>query len=258
MTDAWQTLRVWTEGPVGRVMLNRPAVLNALDYTTVQELERAVQELAGATRVIIVQGAGDHFCAGADLRYVADNLGSLRLRQFIEQLNRAFFSIELAPVPVIAAVQGYALAGGFELTQACDIVIVSEDAAIGDQHANYGLIPGGGGSQRLPRLIGRQRALSLLLTGDRLSGTEAAQWGLAYRAVAAPRLEEEALALAGTLAEKSLDGLRNMKRLVNEGMSRPLGEAISFEVETFLQFVTGQDSQEGLTAFRERRRPKFS
>ena len=180
-------VRVWTDGPVGRIVLNRPAVLNALDYLTVVELGSAVRELTGLTRVLVIQGAGNHFCAGADLGYLAGGLSPQAIQEFIEQINRAFFSIQDAAIPVLAAVQGFALAGGFELIQACDIVIVAEDASIGDQHSNFGLIPGGGGSQRLPRLVGRQRALSLLLTGERLSGKQAVEWGLAYRAVPAER-----------------------------------------------------------------------
>jgi len=156
MNREWQTLKVWVDGKVGHVLLNRPQVLNALNYTVVLELEQAVRELETRARVILIEGAGDHFCAGADLRYVAE---TDKLRELIEQINRAFFAIERAPIPVVAAVHGYALAGGFELMQACDVVIVADNATIGDQHSNFGLIPGGGGSQRLPRLIGRQRAL---------------------------------------------------------------------------------------------------
>lgn len=259
METAWTRLRVWVEGPVGRIVLNRPEVLNALDHDTVVELEEAVRGLARETRVIVLQGAGPHFCAGADLKYVAAyRTDPVAMRRFIEQINRAAFAIEEAEVPVVAAVQGYALAGGFELMQACDIVLVAEDALVGDQHANYGLLPGAGGSQRLPRLVGRQRALALLLTGEWLSGREAAAWGLAYRAVPADRLEAEALALARRLASRSRCGLALMKRLVRHGAAMGVADAIRLEVETFLRYIAEEDPAEGLRAFAERRAPRFA
>src|ERR1700677_497135 len=254
MNREWQTLKVWVDGEVGHVVLNRPRVLNALNYTVVLELEQAVRELETQARVILIEGAGDHFCAGADLRYVAE---TQKMREFIEQINRAFFCIERAPIPVVAAVQGYALAGGFELMQACDVVIVAENAVIGDEHSNFGLIPGGGGTQRLSRLIGRQRALALLLSGDRLDGQEAVAWGLAYRSVPFPQLAEQSLAFAQRLATKSQGGLKALKYLVDCGSEKVLTEAIELEVDTFLEWVRGRDAQEGLRAFQERRPPNF-
>jgi enoyl-CoA hydratase/carnithine racemase len=254
MNREWQTLKVWVDGEVGHLLLNRPRVLNALNYTVVLELEQAIRELETHTRVILIEGAGDHFCAGADLRYVAE---TQKMREFIEQINRAFFCMERAPIPVVAAVQGYALAGGFELMQACDVVIVAANAVIGDQHSNFGLIPGGGGTQRLPRLIGRQRALALLLSGDRLNGQEAVAWGLAYRSVSAVQLAQEARAFAQRLATKSKAGLKALKYLVNRGSEKALTEAIELEVDTFLEWVPGRDAQEGLRAFQERRTPNF-
>ena len=254
MNREWQTLKVWVDGKVGHVLLNRPQVLNALNYAVVLELEQAVRELETRARVILIEGAGDHFCAGADLRYVAE---TDKLRELIEQINRALFAIERAPIPVVAAVHGYALAGGFELMQACDVVIVADNATIGDQHSNFGLIPGGGGSQRLPRLIGRQRALALLLSGDRLNGQEAVAWGLAYRSVPFTQLAEQGTAFAQKLATKSKGGLKALKYLVDSGSERGLTEAIDLEVDTFLEWVRGRDAQEGLRAFRERRTPDF-
>ena len=254
MNKGWQTLQVSIDGKIGRVLLNRPDVLNALNYALVLELEQAVRELENQARVILIEGAGAHFCAGADLRYVSE---TQKMREFIEQINSAFFSIEKAPIAVIAAVQGYALAGGFELMQACDVVIVADNAVIGDQHSNFGLIPGGGGSQRLPRLIGRQRALALLLSGARLSGNEAVAWGLAYRSVPLAELREQNMALAQNLAAKSRGGLKAMKYLVNRGAEKPLNEAIDLEVDTFLEWIRSRDAQEGLRAFQDKRSPRF-
>jgi enoyl-CoA hydratase/carnithine racemase len=244
---------------VGRITLNRPEVRNALDGETVTELEAAFDELGETARAVVVAGAGDHFCAGADLRHVArlrdDRAG---LRAFIAQINRAFDAAGRCPVPVIAAVQGYALAGGFELMQACDLVLVADTAVIGDQHANFGLLPGAGGSQRLPRLVGRQRALGLLLTGERLGAEQAVAWGLALRAVPAAGLAGEAVALAGRLAGLSRPCLVRMKQLVDRGLGLPLGQAIALETEVFMEHMGDADVAEGLAAFGERRPPVFS
>jgi enoyl-CoA hydratase/carnithine racemase len=256
---SWQRLAVELDGEVGRITLNRPAARNALDGTTVTELEAALDELGTTARAVVVAGAGDNFCAGADLRHVAglrdDPAG---MRAFIAQINRAFDAAEACPVPVIAAVQGYALAGGFELMQACDLVLVADTAVIGDQHANFGLLPGAGGSQRLPRLVGRQRALGLLLTGDRLTPAQAVDWGLALRVVPAARLGAEATALAQRLASLSRPGLARIKELVGRGLGLPLRDAIALETEVFMEHMGHADVSEGLAAFMERRRPDFA
>lgn len=259
MDGDWQRLKVSVEGQVGHILLDRPEARNALDYRTVEELEEALRRLEDAARVIVVRGAGGNFCAGADLKYVSDNRrDEPTMRKLIQQINRAFNRAESSSVPVVAAVEGYALAGGFELLQACDVVVVAEDAVLGDQHANFGLIPGGGGSQRLPRLVGRQRALGLLLSGEWISGRQAAEWGLAYRAVPAGELESEALMLAGRLAERSKKGLEVMKRLVMQGVEEPLANAIEMEIEGFLGYIGDDDPGEGLRAFQERRTPRFA
>ena len=253
-----QRLRIALDGGVGTITLNRPEVRNALDGETVVELETAFTELGATARAIVVEGAGDHFCAGADLRHVQRTREDPELMSaFIAAITGAFDAIERCPVPVVAAVQGFALAGGFELMQACDLVLVADTAVIGDQHANFGLIPGGGGSQRLPRLVGRQRALALLLTGDRLSPAEAVAWGLALRVVPAATLQSEAAALAGRLAALSRSGLSRMKRLVDGGASLPLDRAIALETEVFMEHMGDPDVSEGLAAFGERRRPVF-
>lgn len=259
MDGNWQRLEVWTDDSVGHIVLDRSEVRNALDYETVEELERALRRLEEEARVILVRGAGGNFCAGADLKYVSANRRDEKvMREFIDQINRAFFRAENASVPVIAAVEGYALAGGFEFLQACDIVLVAEDAVLGDQHANFGLMPGGGGTQRLPRLVGRQRALGLLLSGEWIGGRKAAEWGLAYKAVPASELEPEALRLAQRLAERSAEGLRRMKQLVGQGLERPLAEGIEMEIEAFCEYIGGGDPEEGLKAFQERRAPRFA
>ncbi len=252
-------LAVEMDAGVGRITLNRPQVRNALDGETVAELEAAITELGATCRVLLLAGAGEHFCAGADLHHVErlrdDPAG---MREFIGSITRALDAAERCPAPVIAAVQGFCLAGGFEIVQACDLVLVADNAVIGDQHANFGLLPGGGGSQRLPRLVGRQRALGLLLTGERLTAEQAVARGLALRCVPGDRLAAEAGALARRLASLSRPGLARMKRLVDRGLELPFAEAMALETEVFMEHMGDPDVAEGLSAFGERRRPRFS
>jgi enoyl-CoA hydratase len=153
---------------------------------------------------------------------------------------------------VVAAVEGYAMAGGFELMQAGDIVIVRDDAKIADNHSNFGQVPGGGGSQRLPRLVGRQRALAHILTGGRLSGTEAVAWGLAYRSVPAERFDAAVDELAERLAGKSRAALARTKRLVYEGLRRPLAEGLALERQAVLDHLAGDAAGAGIEAFTTR------
>jgi enoyl-CoA hydratase/carnithine racemase len=259
VSGGWQRLRVDVDGDVGHIVLNRPEARNAIDGQTAVELATAIDVLGRSTGAVVLEGAGDHFCAGADLRHVAPlRTDPSALGGFIDQFNAALLAVERAPVPVVAAVQGYALAGGFELMQACDIVLVADDVIVGDQHANYGLLPGGGGSQRLPRLVGRQRALGLLLTGDRLDADRAVSWGLALRAVPLDRLHEEACALARRMASLSPACLQRMKELVHGGEMLPLADALALETRVFLEYASHADFGEGLAAFAERRTPAFS
>lgn len=243
-----------TEGRVGWVILNRPEVMNAVNLGLAQELQRALTRLAPEVDVIVIRGAGGNFCAGGDVDEVQRlrAQGRSALAGLFESFGRALALIGELDVPVISAVEGYATAGGFELMQASDIAIVSEEARIADIHSNFGQVPGGGSSQRLPRLVGRQRALALILTGDRLSGTESVSWGLAYRAVPAGELEAAARALAQRLAEKSREALAHAKRLVHRGLELPLAEGLALEREVVVAHITGSAGTEAIAAFRER------
>jgi enoyl-CoA hydratase len=162
------------------------------------------------------------------------------------------------PVPTIALVQGFALAGGLELALACDMVIAAEDARLGDQHANFGLMPGGGSTQRLPRRIGMQRAMELLTSGRWLLGQEAADWGLVLRAVPAEALDEELEKLLASLRSKSRTGLSWIKSITQRGKDLPLREGVALEVSAFVQyFATSSHPREGIQAFKEKRQPQF-
>ena len=218
------------DGPVGWLTLNRPEAMNAVTVELARELEAGLRRLAGEAAVIVIRGAGGNFSAGGDVAEV-DRLrgeGPAALAELFEAFGRALATIAEIDVPVVAAVEGYAMAGGFEL-QACDIVIVADDAVIADTHLKFGQIPGGGGSQRLPRLVGRQRAAAHILTGDRLSGAEARAWGLAYQAVPAAELDAATRALAGRLASRSPEALARTKRLLVRGLELPLADGLALE-----------------------------
>ena len=246
---------------VATITLNRPDALNALSPQMATELGHAAAAVAAdeSVKALVVRGAGRGFCAGADLLFfdrVFDDLALLP--PYVADLNDAFLALEALPVPTIALVHGYALAGGMELMMACDLAIVAEDARIGDQHANFGLIPGGGSSQRLPRRVGLPRAMELFTTGRWLSGAEAADWGLALRAVPPTSLDAELETLLSTLRPKSRAGLARMKSLARASQHLPLRDGIALESATFTHhFATSTHPRAGIQAFKEKRQPEF-
>ena len=247
-------------GKVGVVSLNRPDVLNAIDYRMLLELQEAFDELGrdGNIRVVVLTSEGRCFSSGADLKDLKGRFGDQEhLLAFLQTFEQVVTMIEQFPKPVICAAKGLVLAGGMEITNACDILICSDDAEFGDQHINYGLLPGGGNSQRLPRLIGVRRAKELLFSGSRLSASEANMLGLANRVVPADKLFSEAMALAQQLAEHSATALARMKELVRYATQTELQIGIELELMTTARHLMGGDAAEGIRAFEERRKPKF-
>ncbi len=246
---------------VATIRLNRPDALNALNPELLSEFSHAVAAASAddAIKALVVRGEGRGFCAGADLLYfdrVFDDLSLLP--DYVRHLNHALCALEAAPIPTIALVHGYALAGGLELMMACDMAIVAADARIGDQHANFGLIPGGGSTQRLPRRVGLPRAMELLTTGRWLSGAEAVDWGLALRSVPVEELEAELESLLQGVRNKSRVGLSLMKSLALSSQDLPLRDGIALEGATFTHlFATSPHPRAGITAFKERRQPSF-
>lgn len=245
---------------VATMLMNRPEAFNSLDYDTVRQMEEAALKVEAdqEIKVLLIKGKGRSFCTGADLKYfrsIAEDRA--QVARFIAQINRAFNSLEDLRVPVIAVVHGHCLAGGCELLISCDLALAGNDAIIGDQHANFGLIPGAGGTQRLPRLIGLQKAKELLYTGRWLSGIEAEKYGLVLKACPPAELDHEAEKLAAEIVKKSSLGISHMKKLVNRGMQIDSCTAVELEIATFLHYFPSEDVQEGLLAFREKRRPKF-
>ena len=246
---------------VATLRLNRPDALNALSPELLEEFLAATREVAEDQdmKALVIRGEGRAFCAGADLLYLESMLDDLsQLPDYVRQLNQCFCQLEALPIPTLALVQGFALAGGLELMMACDMAIVAEDARIGDQHANFGLMPGGGSTQRLPRRVGLQRAMDLLTTGRWISGSEAAEWGLALRAVPAAELDRELETILDRLRGKSRAGLALIKSVTQRGQSLPLADGIALEGMAFVQlFATSDHPREGIAAFKEKRQPSF-
>jgi enoyl-CoA hydratase/carnithine racemase len=236
---------------IGWLTLSRPEAMNAVTVELAHLLEGGVRRLAAEATVIVIRGAGGNFSAGGDVGEVARlrGEGPAALAELFETFGRALALIAEVDVPVIAAVEGYAMAGGFELMQACDIVIVADDAVIADAHLKFGQIPGGGGSQRLPRLVGRQRAAAHILTGDRLTGAEAQAWGLAYRAVPAAELEPATRALAERLASRSPAALARAKRLLVRGLEQPLLDGLALERAEVVEHIMSAAGEAAIAAF---------
>lgn len=244
------------DGRVGRITLNRPAAMNAITVELAEALESALLVLSTQADVIVIRGAGGNFCAGGDfheLERLRREGPDATLRLF-EAFGRACSAVDEVPVPVVAAVEGCAMAGGFELLQASDIGLVTETARLADNHANFGQVPGGGGSQRLPRLAGRQRASALMLTGDRLSGVDAGQWGLAYRAVPEGELDAAIATLISRLIAKGKTraAMTRTKRLIRDGLELPLAEGIELERRAVVEHLMGADAAASIATFRSR------
>jgi len=244
------------EGGVATIVLNRPRARNAITVALAAGLGDALRAAAGQARVIVIRGAGGHFCAGGDFGEVSRLRagGPDALRPLFETFVGACELIAELPVPVIAAVEGYAMAGGFELIQSCDIAIARDDAVLADNHLNFGMIPGGGGSQRLPRIAGLPRALGLILSGDRLTGTQAQQWGVVYRAVPAEEFEAAVAGLAANLAGKDPVALTRAKRLVRDGLRLPLRDGLALETEAIIDHLGGAGAAGGISRFAGRER----
>ena len=232
-------------GRVAHLLLNRPQARNAITVALAEALRDGLAAAADEADVIVIRGAGGHFCAGGDVGEVSRlrERGGDALRVLFETFIGACELIAELPVPVVAAVEGYAVAGGFELVQSVDVAVVRDDAVLADNHANLGMIPGGGGSQRLPRIVGVPRALGHILLGDRLTGARAAEWGLVYRSAAPAAFSDAVDDVVANLAGKDAGALARIKHLVRTGLRGPLTEGLALEVETSLAHLA--DGTEG-------------
>ncbi len=255
----YQTLIVEVLEAVATITVNRPAAMNAMTVTTLQELGMAVSELSTASdvRAVIITGAGEKaFIAGGDISQLRDmNPGDARSLSLLAQ--GVFNSIEHSPKPFIAAVNGYALGGGCELAMSCDVRIASDKARFGQPEVNIGILPGFGGSQRLPRLVGKGRALEMILTGDMIDADEALRIGLVNRVVQQAELMAVARALALKISSRSQSAVSLCKELVINGMEMDIERAFRYEADLFALSFTTSDQKEGMTAFLEKRPPVF-
>jgi enoyl-CoA hydratase len=255
----YETLLLQRSDTFAVVTLNRPQVMNALNRALFSELDDAFTSLANDTsvRAIIVTGAGEKaFAAGADISEIA-TLSAVDGQQMARRGQAVFRKIETCGKPVIAAIQGFALGGGCELAMACTIRIASEKARLGQPEVKLGLIPGYGGTQRLPRLVGKGTALKLLLTGDMVGAEEAFRIGLVDEVVPAEALMARAETLARAIAQQAPLGVAGCLRAVEGGYDLPVEAGLELEASLFGLACATEDKAEGTRAFLEKRAPTW-
>lgn len=252
----YETVIVEKDGSIAVITLNRPQALNALSYALVRDLCLAMQELDRdlEVRVIIVTGGEKVFAAGADIKEMADR-GPFDDR-IQERLNYRD-QINNISKPVIAAVSGFALGGGCELAMSCDIIIASESARFGQPEVNLGIIPGSGGTQRLTHLVGKHRAMEMVLTGDIINAADAERLGLVNRVVPVELFLEEAKNIATKIAAKPALAIKAAKEAVLKAANTALDQGLEFERKSFYLLFASQDRAEGMKAFLEKRKPEF-
>jgi enoyl-CoA hydratase len=254
---AYENILVEAHGRVGLITLNRPKALNALNDALMNELGDALGKFDADEGIgaIVITGSDKAFAAGADIGAMKD-WGYMDVYQG-EFVTRNWERMKSVRKPVIAAVAGFALGGGCELAMMCDILFAADNARFGQPEIKLGVIPGAGGTQRLPRAVGKAKAMDLILTGRMMDAAEAERAGLVSRVVPADRLVEEALAAAAQIAEFSLPSVMMAKEAVSRAYDSPLSEGILFERRLFHALFATEDQKEGMAAFLEKRKPKF-
>lgn len=243
------------------ITLNRPDALNALTPAVISGINAALDKAQRSdVRAVVLTGTGRAFCAGADLKFVRGEAGGdeSALSRFLDTVLLVMNRLETFPMPVIAALNGLTLAGGLELMLCCDLVVAARSAKLGDAHANYGLLPGGGSSVRLPRKIGPTRAKYLLYTGAFMPAEQFVAAGLVNEVVGDDALIAATEALVAKLADKSPLVLRRMKALVDDGLEQPAAIALRQELLASEVHAHSHDLKEGLAAFEEKRKPRFT
>ncbi|MBV8210774.1 MAG: enoyl-CoA hydratase [Burkholderiaceae bacterium] len=246
-----------TRGRVGWITLNRPKALNALSDALIDQLVAAAQAFDHDDGIgaIVITGSEKAFAAGADI-------GAMKDWSFVEvfrsdYITRNWDALLRIRKPLIAAVSGYALGGGSELAMICDLIIAADNARFGQPEIKLGIIPGAGGTQRLPRAVGKAKAMDMVLTGRNMDAQEAERCGLVARVVPAARLHEEALEVAATIASYPLPALLAAKEAINRAFESPLSDAAMFERRLFHALFATADQKEGMAAFLEKRPPRF-
>jgi enoyl-CoA hydratase/carnithine racemase len=255
--ESYQTVSLHTEGPVATVRLNRPDALNALNSVLVRELVSALDALEAdeSVRCVVLTGSDKAFCAGADVKEMV-KLSAAEIASS-DHLRPAWERAARFPKPLIAALSGYALGGGLELAMCCDIIVASEGTRLGQPEINIGIIPGGGGTQRLARAVGKYKAMEIILTGAMMSAEEAKALGLVNRVVPPGKYLEEATKLATEIASKAPLAVRSAKAAISASQEAGLSSGLERERSLFYALFETEDKKEGMSAFLEKRKPNF-
>jgi enoyl-CoA hydratase len=252
----YENIRISSEEALTTITLDREGKLNSIDEIMLSSLEGAIAEIEGnsACRAVIITGTGNRsFCAGADINYLSRLKTGSDAERFADHIHGVFNRIEKLEKPVIAAINGYCLGGGCELAMACDIRISSPNAIFGQPEVRLGIVPGGGGTYRLPTLIGKGRATELILTGDTIDANTALSYGLINRIVDQKSLMDSAKSIALKLSGNSSNALKNAKLAINSNYSH----SDDAEKRAFLACIKHSDAKEGLHAFKAHSEPKF-
>lgn len=256
---SYETLLVENSGPIVTVSINRPKALNALNEQVLKDLKSCFESFKANKEIkaVIVTGSGEKaFVAGADIVSMQE-MKPLEAQKFVELGHDCMKTIENLSVPVVAAVNGFALGGGLELALACDFIYASETAALGLPEVNLGIFPGFGGTQRLPRLIGTNRAKELIFTAQIIKAQDAYTMGLVNKVVAADKLMDEVNKTLNVILEKGPIAIQLAKKVINEGFDLDINSALSFEALSFPIVFSTDDKREGITAFLEKRKAEF-
>jgi enoyl-CoA hydratase len=261
MTKSYETLLVETAAPhVLKVTLNRPEVANALNTQMGRDLldlwTHVIAE-PGDTRVVVLTGSGHRaFCAGGDLKE-RNGMTDAQWQAQHEIFERQYWALLDCPVPVIAAINGHAYAGGLEMMLACDFAYAVDTARFALTEVTLGIMPGAGGTQTLPRIVGERRAKEIILTGKPFSAEDALRWGIVNKLCLAENLMADVMATAGTIAANAPLSVKQAKKAVHYGLQMDLRTAFRFEIEAYNRLVPTEDRQEGIRAFNEKRKPQF-
>jgi enoyl-CoA hydratase/carnithine racemase len=255
--ENYQTVSVALEKPVATVRINRPDALNALNSVVVRELVAALDSLErnDSVRCVVLTGSDKAFCAGADIKEMAKlSAADIEASDHLKPVWDRAASFEK---PLIAALSGYALGGGLELAMCCDIIIASEGTKLGQPEINIGIIPGGGGTQRLPRAVGKHKAMEMILTGAAITAEEAKALGLVNRLVPPGKHLEEATKMAVEISAKAPLAVRAAKKAVAASQDLALSQGLEVALDMFHDLFATEDQKEGMSAFLEKRKPSF-
>jgi len=256
---AYENIIFEKDGNVAVIKFNRPKALNAINLGMLNDLGNALDEIEADTsvKVLVLTGEGEKaFVAGADIAYMAE-LSPLQLRGFSRKGQELFFRLEKLPIPVIACVNGFALGGGTEIAMACDFIYASENAKFGQPEITLGIMPGFGGTQRLPRIVGKAMAKELCMTGNMIGAGEAKEIGLVNKVFSPETLWESTMKTANSIAAKGRVSMRGVKRCIDRGFDLDLHSGCYLEADSFGFCVVSPDGKEGMSAFLEKRKPEF-